>query len=204
MPYIETEIKLHVPDLAAMEARLNAAGAELAAPRVFEANVRYDDADGRLRARNIVLRLRQDTRVRLTYKEDLASADGSSDSHSRFEAEVEISDFDAMATILDRLGYRPALRYEKYRTTYHLAGAEVVLDELPMGNFMEIEGEPAAIQQAIALLDIGHLPRMPASYVEVFERLRRALHLPFTDLTFANFDGLYIAPEMLKDEALWR
>lgn len=202
MHYTETEIKLHVPDLAAMEARLRAAGAELASPRVFEANIRYDDASGRLSAQNIVLRLRQDTRTRLTYKEDLPASD--SEHHSRFEAEVEISDFDAMATILARLGYTPAMRYEKYRTTYHLHGAEVVLDELPMGTFMEIEGESAAIHQVVAALDAGHLPRMPASYVEVFERLRRALHLQFADMTFANFDGLYIAPEMLLDESLWR
>ncbi len=192
---IETEIKLHVPDLQAAEMRLIAAGAVLKAPRVFERNFRYDRADGSLSANAVVLRLRQDTRVRLTYKEDLPETEKvNSGVSSRFEAEVEISDFEAMDTILRKLGYTPYMVYEKYRTTYKLHGAEVTLDELPVGRFIEVEGDESAIEQVIAAAGLENAPRMPSSYTAIFKRVWQQLGLRFVDVTFANFEGI-IVPE---------
>src|SRR5262245_24120285 len=95
--YNETETKLYVTDLQAVQKKLETAGATLKAPRVYERNVRYDDAKHSLTPKGIVVRLREDTRVRLTYKDDGEAKDGIV---SRFEVEVEVSDFDAMATIL--------------------------------------------------------------------------------------------------------
>ena len=143
----EVELKLHTPDLATVRAALGAAGARLVKRRVFERNVRYDSADGDLLARGIALRLRQDDAVRLTYK---AGGQVKNGIISRFEAEVTVSDFDAMDAILRRLGYEVALIYEKYRTTYEWGAAEIVLDELPYGNFTEIEGGAAEIERAAA------------------------------------------------------
>ena len=74
--YNETEIKLYVPDLKQVEQRLEKAGATLKAARVFERNVRYDDAEHTLTPQGKVIRLRQDTRVRLTYKDEGKVADG--------------------------------------------------------------------------------------------------------------------------------
>jgi predicted adenylyl cyclase CyaB len=115
--YNETEVKLYVPDLAVVKDKLEAAGAELTAPRVYERNVRYDNQERTLTPHGMVVRLREDTRVRLTYKDDGTFENGVV---SRFEAEVEVSDFDAMETILGKLGYTPYLKYEKYRTTYDM------------------------------------------------------------------------------------
>ena len=83
---VETEVKLYVPDLAAVARRLESVGATISAPRVLERNVRYDTRTGDFNTTSTVLRLRQDTRVRLTYKdgESLQGEYGS----SRFEAEV--------------------------------------------------------------------------------------------------------------------
>jgi len=190
--YTETEVKLYVPDLTAVEQRLQAAGARLVAPRVLERNVRYDTADGRLAASGQVLRLRQDTRVRLTYKDQGAALENSA--LTRFEAEVEVSDFETMQTILARLGYAPSMAYEKYRTTYKLDEVEVALDELPLGSFVEIEGEVDAIEQAVARLGLSAARRYPHSYAKLFDHARHNLELAFTDLTFANFAGI-IVPE---------
>lgn len=188
--YTETEVKLYVPDLGAVEKRLQAVGAQVIAPRVFERNVRYNDASGGLVSSGQVLRLRQDTRVRLTYKGQGAVLAGSA--LTRFEAEVEVSDFDAMQAILTRLGYTPYMVYEKYRTTYALSGTEVVLDELPYGNFVEIEGEPEVIETVIARLDLTGARRYPRSYAALFDSVRHHLGLAFTDLTFANFSGIEV------------
>ena len=154
---LEVEVKLHTPDLAAVKAALESAGATLVKPRVFERNLRYDSADGSLMAQGIVLRLRHDEAVKLTYKADASMASGIV---SRFEAEVKVSDFETMRLILQRLGYGVELIYEKYRTTYALDGAEIVLDELPYGNFSEIEGDVETIERVVAALGLGGARRM--------------------------------------------
>ena len=88
-----------------------------------------------------------------------------------------VSDFETMDVILTRLGYRVRLIYEKYRTTYELAGAEVVLDELPYGNFTEIEGDAATIERVVEMLGLGDARRMSRSYTDIFIDLRERLGL---------------------------
>jgi adenylate cyclase class 2 len=188
----ETEIKLYVPDLETVAARLETAGATISKPRVFERNVRYEDAGGTFASRGVVLRMRQDDRARLTYKEPPA-VPGDDDILSRFEAEVTVSDFDMMDLILSRLGFRPYMTYEKYRTTYALDSLEIVLDEMPYGPFVEIEGEADAIRGAVERLELGAAQRMRANYTQLFDNVRRNLNLAFTDLTFANFEGVAVA-----------
>ena len=170
--YTETEIKLYVPHLEVVQIRLERIGARLTAERVYERNVRYENAAKTLTERGIVVRLRQDTRVRLTYKDP---ADGSDELGitSRFEAEVDVSDFGMMETILGKLGYKPYMTYEKYRTTYEYDGAEIVLDELPYGNFVEIEGEAGAIQGLVKRLELDDAPRFGGSYSTLFERVKK-------------------------------
>ncbi|HLV35950.1 MAG TPA: class IV adenylate cyclase [Spirillospora sp.] len=185
--HTETEVKLYCPDLSAAASALIRAGAELVTPRVAERNVRYDNADGTLTRDGIVLRLRQDYRARLTYKGPGQIENGIM---TRYEAEVEVSDFDTMHAILLKLGYQPRLIYEKFRTTYTLNDAEIVLDELPYGNFIEIEGEADTIEQLIPRLGLTDAPRYGYSYAGLFEIVKRNLSLDFRDLTFANFDGI--------------
>ncbi len=183
----EVEVKLYTPDLVGVKRALEAAGATLVKPRLFERNVRYDSADGMLSARGIVLRLRQDDAARLTFKADERVMAGIA---TRFEAEVEVSNFALMDVILGRLGYEVALVYEKYRTTYELEGAEVVLDELPFGNFSEIEGDAATIERAVEVLGLGAARRMSGSYVYIFLGLKRRLGLTDRDCTFEAFSGV--------------
>lgn len=189
---IETEVKLYVPDLAPVAARIVAAGGTLRAPRVLERNWRYDTPDRALTPAGIVLRLRQDTRVRLTYKSPGRVIDGAL---SRLEAEVTVSDFAQMDLILQRLGFRPYAIYEKYRTTYRLGDAEIVLDELPYGSFVEIEADTPVIAQTIAALELGDRPRYTLSYMALFERVKAALGLDAQDLTFAAFAGITVPAE---------
>lgn len=190
--YEEVEIKLHVRSLDAVRQRLEAIGANLKKPRVYERNVRYDDDRRTLSRQNRVLRLRQDERVRLTYKDESGTDSGnnSNDARSRFEAEVEVSDFEAMETIIDRLGFHPYMVYEKYRTTYELDDAEIVLDEMPFGQFVEIEGEAETIKSIRQRLGLDDATAYSVGYTALFDRVREHLGLGFTDLTFRNFEGI--------------
>ncbi len=185
----ETEVKFYIQNPRALEYRLAQAGAELRHPRVYERNVRYEDVNRVLIRNGIVLRLREDSRVRLTYKE---SGSVHNDIVSRPEWEVEIGDFATMEIILAKLGFFPAMMYEKYRTTYRLNGTEVVLDEMPFGYFAEIEGTHETIEAAIKTLELGTLKRFAYSYLRLFEHVKYHLMLGFDDLTFNNFDGLLV------------
>jgi adenylate cyclase class 2 len=172
---------------------------EIVHPRVYEHNIRYESQAGDLCKQGIVLRLRRDTRTRLTYKAPAAQA--SPGSVSRQELETVVGDFDAMDAILQHLGYRPFMVYEKYRTTYRLPGvadAELMLDEMPYGTFLEVEGPPASIDAALSQLGLVDAPRILVSYAELFERVRTYYQLAFTDLTFENFTGLEVEPAAFR------
>ncbi len=66
---MEIEAKFHLPHLIYLRTRLLDEGARLMTPRTLERNLRFDTNDGRLVQSQIVLRLRQDSRATLTYKE---------------------------------------------------------------------------------------------------------------------------------------
>lgn len=198
--YLEIEVKLYVPDLDTVRAKLEAAGAVASAPRIHERNVRYD-SDGKLNAKGAILRLREDTRVRLTYKDEVEVEQRSAVGKTRFEAEVTVSDFDAMHIILGRLGYLQTQIYEKYRTTYEFLGCEVVLDEMPFGSFVEIEGVDPALHAVLAALDLMAAPRYNVSYIALFDRVKAALNLTFTDLTFANFAGVTVPQSAFEPQS---
>ena len=181
-----------MPDLAAFRERLLAAGAELKKPRIYERNVRFDTADERLYKELSLLRLRQDTAVTLTYKGSPENMP-QSEAKVREELEVQVSDFDTLSEIFQRLGFAPLQVYEKYRETFQWQDVEIVLDELPYGNFIELEGEEQGIKTAVARLNLNWQERILANYLGLMAQLKAHHNLPFNDLTFANFADLNIS-----------
>lgn len=197
---LEVECKIYLADVAKGQRCLEAAGAEMSIPRVFEQNTRYENAGRDLVTSGQVLRLRQDQRVRLTYKSPALSSQAGVT--SRLELETAVDDFATMDAILQQLGFWAYMTYEKYRTTYHipdLADTEIVLDEMPYGVFIEVEG--TEIEAALQRLGLAGERRILASYSELFERVRQRYGLTFHDLTFANFAGIAVAPEVFFEGA---
>ncbi len=186
---IEIEAKWHLLHLASIRQRLISAGARLLAARQLERNARFDTPDGRLSRAGEVLRLREEAHHRLTYKRPLAVPEG------RTEIELEIDDPQAAAALLHALGYQAVFVYEKYRETFGLEPALVMLDELPFGCFVEIEA-PSLPDVALAAtrVGLGWERRITRSYVDLFEELRRRQALPFRNATFAEFAGRPPAP----------
>lgn len=191
----ELEVKFYLPDLASLRAHLEAASAQLVQPRVHEINLRFDTPSGELARGYRVLRLRQDTAARLTYKGPGELVDGV---RSRQELEFTVSDFGTARHFLEALGYEVSVMYEKYRATYTLGGVLVTLDEMPYGNFAEVEGpDGASIRRAAEVLGLDWERRILDSYIMLFDRLRERLGLAFRDLSFANFEQLPVTGEML-------
>jgi adenylate cyclase class 2 len=188
----ELEVKFYLADLPALEARLRALGARLVQASLHEVNLRFDTPDRDLTRSYQVLRLRQDTAARMTYKGPGKDKDGV---RLRQEIEFSVSNFEAARDLLLALGYQVSVMYEKYRTTYALDEVEVTLDQMPYGNFAEIEGpDPASIHRASERLGLNWERRGLESYTALFERLRTALGFTFRDLVFDNFRGLKITP----------
>jgi adenylate cyclase class 2 len=191
----ELEVKFYLSDRKKVEERIVAQGAILKTPRVHEINLRFDTPDFELLNTGKVLRLRLDSRARLTYK---GAGQIISGVNVRQELEVTVSDFDATRAILEALGYEVYMIYEKYRTTYRLDNLEVVVDELPYGDFLEIEGpDTASIRLAVEKIKLNWNARILYSYTVLFENVRAKLGFDFSDLNFENFKGLTVTPDDL-------
>jgi len=207
----ETEAKFFVRDLERISSRLHSLEALLIQERVLETNIRFDLPDGGLRSEGRVLRLRQDTEARLTYKSGSTNEQGVL---SRREIEFVVDDFEKARQFLEALGYQKLFYYEKYRTTYELSQTSevlkdlgglvhVMLDELPYGSFVEIEGENIESIKAIAYkLNLKWDAAIPTSYHMLFERLcAKHPELDRAELSFSALRGRNISVEELSIRA---
>ena len=129
----------------------------------FEENTIYTHSG--IDLENAIVRLRRigDSGL-LTYKKRLPSRSGIK--HQK-EIETPVSDPDAMANILSTIGFTPVLVYEKFRQTWQMNSVEVVVDRLPFGLFVEIEGSERAIKSAEKKLEMGDFRVEHATYPQL-------------------------------------
>jgi len=145
---VEKKFRLTKRQRDAVLKRLPEIGAELEGED-FEENTLFGGK--LLEIGTCVLRLRRvEGKATLTYKKRLP---GMSAIKQRREEETVVADPEAMEAILVALGFTPALVYEKRRQTWRLGNAEIVIDVLPFGLFMEIEGRVSDIKAAERKLD---------------------------------------------------
>jgi len=165
---VEIEKKYRLPSerRASIEGTLRELGAQFIRDD-FEENMIYG---GELleRSASIVRIRRTQDRAILTYKRRIENI---SDVKQQIEHESEISNADALSKILLELSLEPKLVYEKRRATWKLRSVEVLLDELPFGLFMEIEGSLTGIKEAEMLLDIEDLETEHETYPRLTARL---------------------------------
>jgi adenylate cyclase class 2 len=185
----ELEVKFYLHDSRNVTNRLLLAGAKLAHMRTFERNLRFDTPERSLTAQHRVLRLRQDSQVRITYKGPAQADEAVS---VRKEIECTVDDFETAQHLLEALGYEISVQYEKYRTTFVYKQLEIVFDEMPYGHFLEIEGPDAeSIRQFAIMIGLNWDARIIESYLTIFERLRQkglqADHLTFDLLAGKSF-----------------
>jgi adenylate cyclase, class 2 len=167
---MEVEVKLPAHDLGAIRQRLNAVGARLVAPVHFESNDLYDRGNADLANRGCAMRLRRtDAGATLTFKGPPRFEMGVK---TREEHETGVSDPQAAQRILESLGLERRFRYEKRREEWDFEGCTVALDETPIGDFLEFEGEPPAIRRALLCLGLDFAEAIPYTYAELYRRRR--------------------------------
>jgi len=196
----ETEVKFYVRDLKKIELRLLELKALLIQPRVHEVNYRFDFPDGSLRRDFKVLRLRNDTEAKFTFKGPSEEREGGV--MSRQEIEFTVGDFESAKHFLELLGYVPVVFYEKFRTTFEIKDAHIMLDELPYGTFVEIEGENIQTLNEIAdLLGLNWNEMVKAGYHALFDRVAEKFKLKSADLSFKALESVHIKTDDLNIRA---
>lgn len=179
---IEIEVKFFLSDLPALRKRVLQRGGHTRRQRLLERNLRFDNAAGDLASAGAVLRLREDNAVHLTYKQRLQ------DGEHRREIEFEVGDMAQARSFLAALGYDVFFIYEKYREVMTLGACTLMLDDMPFGSFLEIEGpDMAAIERCAAALKLNMDHRLRASYLETFAALKAQFQLEAEHATFESF-----------------
>jgi adenylate cyclase class 2 len=164
----EVEIKLRLTDVAEGRRRLRQAGFRVVRRRVLERNVIFDTPGHALRRRGLLLRLRTSgARSLVTFKGP--SERGKHKIRKEIEFELR-GGGEACLEVFEALGYRPAFRYEKYRTEYVLkpvSAGRAMLDETPVGVFLELEGPPHWIDRTARRLGFREADYVTATYAEL-------------------------------------
>ncbi len=144
-----------------------------------------------------MLRLRQDEKARFTFKGPSEEMEGGV--LGRQEIEFVVEDFSNAKLFLEALGFKPVVFYEKFRATYELNGIHIMLDELPYGKFVEIEGEQVQELRRIAdLLELKWENMVKAGYHALFDRAARKYGLEPSRLSFEALSGVQIDPRDME------
>jgi adenylate cyclase class 2 len=184
----EVEIKFRIDDINALTSSLQSAGFRLITPRTHEMNTLYDQPGGKLRRREALLRLREyGPRWTLTYKDRSGKQSGRH--KSRREIETQVENGEAMGRIIEAVGFSPSFRYEKFRSEWADSHGHVVIDETPIGNFGEIEGQAKWIDATAKRLNISVKSYLKESYAELFAAWKRKIRSKAKEMTFKEIKG---------------
>lgn len=148
----EIELKILDVDVPKLKRQLKKLGAKCLG-KVLVHHKSFDFEDGRIKKKGDLLRLRAfGKKVQLTYKIHRSSYNFK----IAEEIETETKDFIIMEKILKQLGLKCVRDFEKYRTSYHLPGVAIELDEYPIiPPFIEIEGSQKTIRRTLKQLKIN-------------------------------------------------
>ena len=125
----------------------------------------------------------------------------------RIETETHVDDGPALAAIFAQMGYAPVFRYEKFRTEWSQIASTIdgplfsatpespetvslpprshlVIDETPIGDYAELEGPPAWIDETLAKLGVDPASCITESYGRLFLAWKGRTGSPAENLTF--------------------
>jgi adenylate cyclase, class 2 len=178
---LEREIKLRFSSLAEARAAVLATGATPMRGRRLQDDCLLDTADGLLKQRRSVLRVRMESgKSLLTFKGPVQPALVK----VRDELETVVGDGLLLLKILEELGFVATFRYQKYREEFALDEVIVAIDETPLGTFVEIEGGDRGIAETAVALGRGPSDYVLDSYRSLFCEHCRQRGIPVADMLF--------------------
>jgi adenylate cyclase class 2 len=204
MQSAEIELKFPISDLVHLQAVLPALGFVLDTPRTFEQNTLYDTPERSLRESRQLLRIRRYGDLwTLTHKRQPATDPTRSAAPSKYkvriETETHLDDGEALGAIFEQMGYAPVFRYQKYldipppNPTCHM-----VIDETPIGDYAELEGPPAWIDQTLARLNVDPATCLTDSYGRLFLKWKERACSSAENLTFEEIANAQVLQPSLR------
>ena len=185
---VETEIKLRLRGgLSKVRHALRQLGYRISKHRKLESNTLYDNTKRSLRKHGKLIRVRRvGDRLVLTYK----GPSEPSRYKKRRELEIEFPGTPPIVAILNQLGYHPVFRYEKYRTEYTKRSNEgkVLVDETPIGNYLELEGSPRWIDRTAKQLGFSKSDYITRSYGYLYLAYCRERRTRPKDMLFSKHE----------------
>lgn len=182
---LETEIKIPIPDPAALRPRLQAAGFRPGARR-REMNWLLDNPARGLARAGLLLRLRR------RGGQWLLTAKGPRRRSRRLkirpEIEMLLPEGRQLLAILALVRLRPSLIYQRDRTLWRARQFPRLIaawDHTPIGDYLELEGPAAQIRAAARRLGFPPAAASTASYPDLFRAWARRQHHPGQEFTFA-------------------
>jgi adenylate cyclase class IV len=152
----EVELKSVVDDIDRRRSRVEQGGGKL----TFDGRLldrRYGDSAGRLLLIDHVLRLRiyETGRGREGHLDWKGPTQYEHGYKVREELSTPVGDPDAVADILESLGYSVILEIDRHIWQYSLGGATVRFEKYPlMDDLVEVEGPPDAIENGIEIIGL--------------------------------------------------
>jgi len=168
---METEAKVRVSDPGALRRKIVELGACLRQERHFEENKLYDFPG------QILLKTGQALRVRTVAKKAFLTFKGRPQKSRTFkireEFETEVRSARELEKILASLGLKQSFAYRKHRTIFRRGPLKICLDELDIGNFMELEGQRHNIVRFAKSVGIARKELINKDYVQLIQAARR-------------------------------
>lgn len=180
---VETELKFEVKDFHLILQKLEHHNGKYT-PWYFEKNIVLDDQQGSLKKKDVLLRLRTGLDNRITLKTPLPGNE-SKTVKARNEYETQVMDLREMESILNLLGYKLWLSYEKFRQKWIIGKVKICLDILPFGKYVEIEGEQEQLLDTATFLDLDVFRSTDKTYHDLNqEHIRKNNLKPSNDFVF--------------------
>lgn len=164
---LEIEIKIKIEDVKNLGEKILAQGATIHKERHLEENFLYDFSSKELYKKQHALR------VRKTNKKCFFAFKGSQQKSRKFkireEYETEVKNVQQLKKILSSLGLIRIFTYKKFRTVYRKKRLKICLDELSIGNFMEIEGQRSEIVKFAQALGFSKMDFIKQDYIQLLK-----------------------------------
>lgn len=168
---VEIEAKMSVTDHERVRSVLRERGAHEKG-KVLETNIFFDAEDRTLLAADKGLRLRVqrdaasgEEKYIITFKGPRAPGP----LKTREEAELEVANPTDASRLLEALGYKRLVSFQKRRETWELGGCKIELDEIPyLGKFVEIEGpSDSTVMKTRESLKLSDRPIVKNGYISL-------------------------------------
>jgi adenylate cyclase class 2 len=179
---LEIEIKIRINNIETLREKIRTQDFCLVEHKTLEHNIVFDTKEQCLKKNKCLLRLRTKNKQNiLTYKRPPVKALKSKNYKIREETEVEVSDFEKTKAIIQALGFDVFFIYEKYREVfkYKSGNVKIMIDQTPIGDFIEIEGSAEEIDHIASALGFTRKDYITANYYTLFREIHKTGHMQF-------------------------